>query len=302
MMPHDHHHPPGGAPAMVGPLLGPPVPGTVNVIFRGMFLFIQRKKMIDILIPNIGSEHVYRAGLFLGETNLANRSIADPYLLLGTNKGMGFIPDVVFEDYDYRDTLTMDEAWARIVLPKPHKVYALRPTLHGVSAVDPFGLVNNQNFNTIHIFQYAAADLRAVYLRGHSTPNIDDPGIHAVGSNNFLNLHVLAEPEDLGSNMFHPIHGFERLMNLMHGLNGSIVLTSDQPTTLQTIEDAAGGLPSDGSVSIGEIMTYSEQRLLTIRAGRMWRAGLDAAFALDAVLVDNPPNGCLPGKGGDFQP
>ena len=78
MTPHDpHDHDTGGQSLpLTEPLSGPKVEGIVNVIFRGMFLFFQRKQMIDVLIPNIGSEHVYRAGLFLGETSMAPRPIA----------------------------------------------------------------------------------------------------------------------------------------------------------------------------------------------------------------------------------
>src|SRR6266576_2633998 len=46
-------------------------PGTLNVIFHGLFGLMENKDSIDMLIPNLGTEHVYRAGNWLGELELS---------------------------------------------------------------------------------------------------------------------------------------------------------------------------------------------------------------------------------------
>ena len=299
MTPHDpHDHDTGGQSLpLTEPLSGPKVEGIVNVIFRGMFLFFQRKQMIDVLIPNIGSEHVYRAGLFLGETSMAPRPIGEPYVLRGVDLDAAGFSTVPFAGFRYRSNITQDDVWARVVVPRPFKIHSLRPTAFGVSAEDPWGLVDAKNFDIMHVMQYHSKDLRAVHFARHSTPNVDDPGIHAIGGKSYLNIHVVSEPEIQGSGMHHPIRGFQKLMNLFEGLQGTIALTDNQPTTIEDLESTA--MPG-GSLGFSrvELITYTEQRNLVVRAGRHWRADATAGVGLDALLVDSPPNQCLPGIGG----
>ena len=304
MTPHDpHDHDTGSSGSslpLTEPLSGPKVPGIVNVIFRGMFLFLQRKQMIDVLIPNIGTEHVYRAGLFLGETSLTPRPIGEPYVLRGVELGAEGFPSLPFGGYRYRSNITQDDVWARVVVPRPFKLYSLRPTAFGVSAEDPWGLVDDKNFDIMHVLQYKAEDLRAVHLARHSVPNVDDPGIHTMDGHSFLNIHIVSEPEVQGASMHHPIHGFQKLMDLFEGLQGTIALTDRQPTTIEDLETTAmPGGPDPLGFSRLELITYTEQRNLMIRAGRHWRIDSTTGPTVNALLVDSPPNQCLPGRGGD---
>ncbi len=301
MTPHDpHNHGPGtggsaGLP-LTEPLPGPPVEGTVNVIFRGMFLFYQRPHMIDVLIPNIGPEHVYRAGLFLGETSLVARPIAEPYVLRGATLGTAGLPDATFAGYPLRSDITQEDVWARVVVPRPDSLLRLRPTAFGVSAEDPWALVDGNNFPIMYVMRYHAADLRRVHLARHAAPNVDDPGIQTIDGHNFLNIHIVSEPEVQGGGMAHPIHGFQKLMNLFAGLQGTIALTDNQPTTIEDLESTA--VPGGLGFSRIELITYSEQRNMLIRAGRHWRVDSATGPAANALLVDSPPNQCLPGEGG----
>jgi hypothetical protein len=302
MTPHDpNDHGPGhGGQSLplTHPLSGAKVPGIVNLIFRGMFLFFQRKQMIEILIPNMGSEHVYRAGLFLGETGLPPLPMEEPYVLRGVKlEGAGFAT-IPFSGFPYRGNITQADVWARVVVPRPFAVHSLRPTAFGVSAEDPWGLVDKKNFDIMHVLRYHADDLRAVHLARHSLPNVDDPGIQVIDGKSYKNIHIVSEPEMQDAGMHHPIRGFEKLMNLFEGLQGTIALTDIQPTTIEDLESTA--MP-DGSLGFSrvELITYTEQRNLMIRAGRAWRLDATAGVSADALLVDSPPNQCLPGVGGD---
>src|SRR5262245_29871520 len=49
-------------------------PGKLNVILHGLFAFDQNDKEIVAYIPNLGSEHLYKAGNWLAETNLEERA------------------------------------------------------------------------------------------------------------------------------------------------------------------------------------------------------------------------------------
>jgi len=46
----------------------------LNVLFHGLFVFVDRPNGIEVLIPDMGADHVYRAGEWLGETTLARGS------------------------------------------------------------------------------------------------------------------------------------------------------------------------------------------------------------------------------------
>src|SRR6266567_4396166 len=125
----------------------PPVPAlNVNVIFHGLFLFVEQNGFLDVLIPNMGKEHVCRAGTFLAEETLIPLPLATPYFLDGVTAGAKEFDDdknIVFEDQDFDRTASLDLVYARIVLPKPAEIVSLRPTRDALQAdFDPDGVIN----------------------------------------------------------------------------------------------------------------------------------------------------------------
>src|SRR6266566_929296 len=59
------------------------LPGKLNVIFHGLFSFDQEEEIIAY-IPDMGSEHQYKAGKWLEETNLEEHA---DFTLEGVVKG-----------------------------------------------------------------------------------------------------------------------------------------------------------------------------------------------------------------------
>src|SRR5262245_4388261 len=67
----------------------PGIKGKLNVILHGLFVFVHNdeKKDITAYIPNMGSEHQYKAGNWLAETNLAEHGVFElQRVTAGTNK------------------------------------------------------------------------------------------------------------------------------------------------------------------------------------------------------------------------
>jgi hypothetical protein len=277
-------------PANPGATLAP-APGELNIIFRGLYLFVQRKKIIDVLLPNMQAEHTYRAGLFMAEVPLASAAMGNPYILQGVIPGGGAFPggsNPILQGYDYRSGLTQDEVFARLVLPLPDQILALRPTQDPVKATDPTGHIDGQRFPGIYVFHYRSNDLNTVRLGDHVLP--EGPGIHQFPGKpkSFMNLHIINEPEVGATNMDHPAHAFQQTIDLVQGLQGIVKLDKNQKTDLS----AASGDFSSVGFGLIETQEYCACRSIHLEAGQKWR--LKVSFLPpESGLLDSPPNDCL---------
>ena len=194
-----HHHPaqPGGAPARQKPHFptayvaqGLRTPGYLNVIFHGLFVFVDEgKDDIDVLIPNVGSEHVYRAGAWLGEVTLAKRPARSPYRLLGVDRGQGRFERARNLAMKKLPNRTARLLYATLRMPRPKKIFS-----HGLINFPRGGVtIENTSVNqaaTLQTFAYDFTDLLSVELTHHQwIPQFDDPTAR------YVNLHLFAEPE-----------------------------------------------------------------------------------------------------------
>jgi hypothetical protein len=274
---------------------GKPLPGYVNVIFMGQFLFVEGPNMIEVLVPNLGAEHVYRAGLFLSHVSLNPKPMSQPYVLTGVdNGGKGFDrapTNPVLSGYNYRSGLTQDEVYARFILPRPMEICSLRPTKNPIQANDPSGLVNKQKFPGVQILRYSSTDLNQVCFSGHPLP--EAPGNHEMQDSagkvrEFVNLHVIAEPEIRAISMAHPSHAFMTTIDLIEGLQGTITITG--PSTM--LEEIPPDDPARGYSGLETIAHPIWRQKLTF-AGREWRLG-HSHTPDPSGFLDDPPNACLP--------
>jgi hypothetical protein len=267
-----------------------PIPGEVNVIFRGLFLFIQRSLMIDVLIPNLGIEHTYRAGFYLGEKLLQPRSISEPYVLQGVTKGAEMFQGITFPGYDYKGGLTMADVHARIVLPTPKEILSFRPLVGDgpLDVVDPFGALT-KDLNTVYVFRYDG-DLARTSLARHMQPTATAAGSFRLNGGNdgplCMNIHVIADPEENNVSQ-HPVHGFTKAMNLLQGIEGTICIRSAQSMKLQDIDKVE--VPEGKGILSEELLSFGEQRVAQIEVGLAKRTKQGG----DGTAV-NPPNGCAP--------
>jgi hypothetical protein len=270
-----------------------PIPGEVNVILRGLFLLSQSKAGIEVLIPNMGPEHVYRTGGFLNETSLAPMPYAKPYQLFGVERhpvDPAIFPrdvNIVLRGYPTDEFATPEDLHARILLPPPHAITSLRPMVDGFEAEqDAFDLVDGNKTCGVQVLHYRSPDIQKVYLSGH--PNLVP---FPEGAPKYANLHVVSEPEAAFS-QHHVQQGFDRLINLMPSLRGAIKITK------------ASGLrqpQGDPDKGIAHLETYTlpEASDFLRHAWALWRVGSDVPpptigawpdEACTPLIVDQTPS------------
>jgi hypothetical protein len=262
----------------------------VNVIFHGLFLFVQNRQSIDVLIPNMGEDHVCRAGTFLVEEVLDSRPIASPYFLRGITGGnFRFQNDLnIIFGADYDHAASADDVYARIVLPTPVEIVSLRPTHHALDAdVDPNRLVTGKQPCGLQILRYQAVDLN---LAASDTVSlIPHPALlvaHPPQAPAFLNLHIFNE-EDHEVPDGHAINGFDRTLQLLPSLRGAIHLRAD--TRLELLQRDT--FRTWGFTDIETLDTRERQQILG-QAGYLWRDG-NAAPSRVIAGVNGSPQDCL---------
>lgn len=262
-----------------------PTPGEVNVILRGLFLVVLRKNHVEVLLPNLGFEHVNRAGQFFGEVLLKPRPLQSPYALTGVKDGYGSFQNnnVVLKGCDYDPASSPNLVYARIVLPRPKEILAFRPPKDPVEAsFDPLGLYHGKKPMSVQVLRYETDDLTKVALVHHAVPSVE---IHMMGGKPFCNFHVISEPdhEPLPA---HGVNGFERTISLMPSLRG-LILLKEQPTN--RLEDETGDHKAKGFANV-ELNTIPELHRTLLAVGKILRDGTQLAGA----LVGSPPVECAP--------
>jgi hypothetical protein len=195
----------------------------VNVIFHGLFLFIERKASVDVVIPNMGQDHIYQAGNFLVEETLAARPLRSPYFLSGVVGGNARLDDqqnIVFQKHTCDALAPPEDVYARIVLPIPMEILSLRPTEQAYQAdVDPQGLMNNRTTCGVQVLRYFAPDLAQVRLDGHTAKL----GAHPPTGPKFVNLHIISEEG------FHAIETFDTRERIQFLLQAGLDWREDTP-------------------------------------------------------------------------
>lgn len=270
-------------------------PGEVNVILRGQFLVVLRPQQVEILIPNMGFEHVNRAGSFLGELLLKPRPIFDPYVVTGLKGGQASFGAAanapVLKGFDYDHRATEAEVYARIVLPRPDlDILSFRRKRGPLKAtVDPLGLFHDKTPFAIHVLRYSSSDLTQVKMLGHivtPAPHTIPGVLNADGSmKEFINLHLVAEP-DHEPDGDHVISGFDRTIALLPALRGALKL---DPGSVE------GLLPEEGDFKVKgftkhELLTAPEVNSALLRIGQRLREG----GALGGQFIGTAPLECDP--------
>lgn len=100
-------------------------PGKLNVILHGLFALFQDDEL-TAYIPNLGSEHVYKAGNWLAETTLAEHSdLRLERVKPGTNK---FSPDhnILFQGAVHAAMNTHQNQSIYATLRLPYPTYPIR--------------------------------------------------------------------------------------------------------------------------------------------------------------------------------
>lgn len=196
--------------------------GIVNIIFRGLFIYVQRRKpsYLEIIVPNVGKEHNYKAGGFLQQTTLAPSLY--PYGVTNIQGGRAeFNKDrnIILKNMPLARNLTLEQVYARVVLPQPFEIQSLGTTSPIVAAVDPLDLFNGRRMSSVQVLRYRSSDLSQVRLfphRGQCMP-------HDSAAGNTLNIHVCND-EDFEQPESHTGFAIDRMFDLIPALKNKVRL------------------------------------------------------------------------------
>jgi hypothetical protein len=266
------------APAMEGVA---PVAGIVNVIFRGLFIYVQKRNKlrrpsyVEIVMPNVGEEHVYKAGGFLQQSTLGPSLY--PYGITNIDGGKAEFDgkkNIILKDMPLAQNLTPAQIYAKFVLPQPIEILSLGVTSPLVAAVDPLDLFEGRRMSSVQVLRYKSDDLSRVRLyphRGVAKPHQNEHG-------NFLNIHI-SNDEDFDQSEGHTGYAIDRMFDLIPCLNCKVRLAYWEFPA----EDYSG-LPRYGLIP-EEVLNSRDLHQRTLSA---YASGLrQGAFTV------SPPQGCV---------
>jgi hypothetical protein len=257
----------------------------VNVIFHGLYLFVQQRQHIDVLIPNMGDGHVYRAGAFLAEESLEARPLHRPYALTGVSGGDATFDNtknVVFQNQDFDHDAGPDKVYARIVLPYPAEIRSLRPPVDPIVPVfDPGELFTVYKPADIQVLRYFAADLTKVALFPHTGKLGANP------ANTFVNLHIIAEEDHEIDDQARD--GFDAILALLPGITTSVIFDGLKIGLESDPGDLAAGYSSVELLDLAE-----RNKSLLSPLGSILQSANAESKALGEVFIDidEPPFDC----------
>jgi hypothetical protein len=256
----------------------------MNVLFHGLYVFIERANKIEALIPDMGDEHVYRAGEWLGETQL-RRGEYTLDNVRGTGGGFDGTKNLIVDGFE--KSSSREGVYASIIVPRPNSIVSLRTVTLDEAALtitDP-AKVSSRNVSTIQVLNYTIDDPENVTLGDH----VFTRSVQQSGDSFVFNLHIIAGP-DVGEQPEHTIDGFGRASALLPGVEKLLQLHHSPeipPVPLQAVPP--------GCVH-AEFIDHSERVLRSAFFGRRIRQ----------ALLANPPKPLpsfdeMQGIGGDLK-
>jgi hypothetical protein len=206
---------------------------TLNVIFQGLIVFFQNRadtnglRSITALIPNLGTDHAYRAGNWLSEISLAPGAYQLGKVDLDGDGDFCEKEHTILKGLNIRPVLSQHELCVSLQLPQPHHIASFRTVSIPRSAfVNPACLPCDMkclNVAHTHIFTYkVSGHLHDVRL-GDVNPDKNSTDIAAAHPwapdadhcSEIANLHVLASPETR-PRVPHHVDEFHLAASLLH--------------------------------------------------------------------------------------
>lgn len=186
-----------------------PKAGTLNVFLHGLFTILDRSKGLEILIPDVGSSHAYRAGEFLGETNFPPSKA--PLRLEGVQGGTAHFDKTVNLVASGVQRVAKGKVYATLKFPTPREIYSRRPVDLTDSLKDDGNVFSSKTVSLVQVLAYSYEDFDLVLFGGQ--PVQIAPLIMTDGTQ-FMNLHIFAE-EDMEHDDSHTINGFKAVVSLL---------------------------------------------------------------------------------------
>jgi hypothetical protein len=289
------------------PVEQPKLPGSqgkLNVILHGLLSFDQEtkeKEEIAVYIPNMGSEHLYKAGNWLAETTLAKGA---DLKLVGVSKGstankldkdrnmiLGDVP--VIKNPDTYATLRLPypslpiQSLRRLTIPADGLEGNAKATvLRGRDAVQTA---------TVQVLTYPFASDADLMLVAND-PNLK-PGDHPwepVLEDGYVNLHVFSEPER-NSTEQHLRYEFEASIGLFEGVE----LTLTQPAQPADLDAEKKEIPPGVHELELEDLVQRQRRLAVLGRAIKESRDLNTIWDDPTPFEGNDSGACSPQPGSD---
>jgi hypothetical protein len=263
--------------------------GTLNVILHGGITFIDRgggSLPIKAYLPN-NPNHVFRAGNWLGETDLARGD----YQLFGADPGTG--------EFKRSKNLILKPpqqepkgVYATLSFPRPEDIASLRvatvPRKEFVLDKQPLSeqeaeklhIRQEEHLSMVQVLTYKVPDANELCIRYLEDDKTGGHYWEPVFLGNYINLHVFCS-EDRFSTPTHAVEDFAACTELL-GYPG-LTLSRPQP---------AGAIPDDSHLPEGVIEEETEdlgfRTLRMARLGRLFKQNGDTnlAWAPNSALWD----------------
>uniref|UniRef100_Q02DA0 Uncharacterized protein n=1 Tax=Solibacter usitatus (strain Ellin6076) TaxID=234267 RepID=Q02DA0_SOLUE len=259
--------------------------GVLNVILHGAFAFLRKHdpERIEALIPSM-PHHVFRAGNWLGETELRGQGVV--YELLGVKPG-----DDTFDpalNLLVKTNALPDIPHRTLIFPVPKRIASLRVAdvpldsfRNKQDLADKNAALAVQHVATLQVFSYDFEDENKLFLKAsHGDGHYWEP----VFTGNFINLHIFSAEDH-----------FARLSNSEEDFNRCVALLGSQ-LLLDTRLVPSGILGPD---KLPPGVTIPETEGLAARTQRMARLGRLVSEKGDTNLawygndaLDGDPTGC----------
>ena len=259
----------------------------LNVILHGLFTWRDEGDQdIVAYLPNMGSEHAYKAGTWLAETDLDQHADLSLTGVTGGsahfNGGNNFVlkKDVRLCDCGCED----QTVYAILRFPRPKDIQSRQVLKIPPGAlVGDTGRVNTQPDGSIHnaTVQVLTYDLNDGELRLGDSRATDDPlrshPWQPVLDGQYINLHIFSEPER-SPDGDHVRHAFQASMSLFVGLN----LALKQPPEPVDGTNATSDIPGVHALELEDLI-HRRRRLALL--GRAIKQSRD----LNSIWADPVP-------------
>jgi len=261
----------------------------LNVIFHGTFAFVDSQPdFIDALIPKRTEhvDHVFRAGNWLGETQLQQGT----YKLEGVESGKAHLNEesnLIFENGCQTRELDPENEHARLILPRPDKTFSLR--LAKVEFDQRPRNLKGSTGSAIQVFTYHVTSEPDLRLQRRSNTDREDLSGHywePVFTGGYANLHIFSA-EDHPDDPEHTSRALDKIAHLL-GLEGVLELKSVYYANGIQEQDLPPGVIAEET----EDLARRTMRLAQLGRLRRQYADLNQAWYKNEAL-DGDPEACL---------
>jgi hypothetical protein len=182
--------------------------GTLYVFLHGLFGILDSDTGMDIVMPDMGPTHVYRAGKFLAETTV--QPFAGAHQLTGVEGGSAHFDPAKNLLMKGIPLATHAKIYARFRFPLPVAVHSFRPIDLTDAIVDPLNHFSGPVTSMVQILTYTYQDFRTVRLGGET---LDIPPLIGQDGTLYMNLHLFAEEDEVRP-LVHTLDGFHALVRM----------------------------------------------------------------------------------------